>query len=311
MGSITRNIRYYGLIQIPDEAKKSRRFNVTFDIIRPAQSQYLNAKYNPSQTLHGYAMFLSDIRVIRSKPIQWDNVVIDEFRNDTLFLHQSISCSLNAVLTSFVNLEVALTLVPFEKINPIEKWKNLFPEYDAIAVKLLTETMVGQLTLTWDDLEMCSVPDSKPPEHQAPPDPPPPPQLPPTSPDDSLPAIAPPYDGGNDGGFTYKPGGNDDNNPPQEGDMCQLIRVTFTADYYNSQTEFAPITQTVTVFGESGRPYVDASIPGLNPTQQIYIKCRGVVELGQQCGELQVVPLTNFATPGGIKNLVIDEFTPM
>jgi hypothetical protein len=291
MGTLKRTIRYYGLIELPPEAKKARRFVISFDIIRPPVSIYLNDKYNPAKTFLGYAIFLSDTRVVKYKPIEWDNQIIDEFRNDTLFLHQSLSCALNAILTSFVNLELALQLVPFEKINPIEKYKNLFPEYDKVAIKLLTETSVGQINLDWDDQEKCSVPDSKDPEYQAPPDPLPPPKQPGDSPDSSLPPISPPYDGGNDGGLTYKP----DTPPPDPGERCQNLTLTFS---YEVDPDGTGIFQTITnqvihIWGEFEGLSVIRK-PDNRP--DVAVSCHGIPDFDQPCSEeVQVIGISGFS----------------
>lgn len=203
---IERTIRWYGLLRVPADIKQVKWWRLYADIIRPPISPYSNEKYQNPKGFYGYIQNMYGGRVAQTYTHEFDNQILIENSNTNLFLHQSISCSLEAVLSSFVNLFIALPRFPIiQRNNPIKDWQSYGWVPEEFRVKLLTEQTVIKLTFEYAKMQKCEVPESEEPEPPPPPPPPPPPKNPSGSPDNQLPPISDAYDGANDGGLTYKP----------------------------------------------------------------------------------------------------------
>jgi hypothetical protein len=148
------------------------------------------------------------------------------------------------VLTSFINLSVALQLVPFQRNNPIKDWRNLSLPIDEFRIRLIAERTVFKFTYEYEVQENCSVPLSEPSPLPPPPPPPASPEFPFDTPNSGIPPISNAYDGATDSGFTYKP--DNSGEFPFDTEPCILYDMVFrlTDTVTNSVT-----TSSVPVFG--------------------------------------------------------------
>jgi hypothetical protein len=205
-------------------------------VVRQPLSVYLSAKSQPPYSFFGYVTFEKDGYILPVKvPIEFERQIVFHADLDTGFLHQSISCSLEAILTTFVNLGFALNIGAIQRNNPIKDWETPTIEFDTVLVRLLTEDSICSLNISWEEQDNCSVPESTPPRRRRiPPPPPPPPTVPPGSPPGDNPDISPPYEGSDDGGRTYNPDGG--NEPPPPTCTRGTLRVVYTYNGLPNQT---------------------------------------------------------------------------
>lgn len=206
----SRVIRYYGIHELPRQADTAKWLRITVNLERVGSNEYVNVKTEPSRKFHGYIELCRGGNVVKIIPYEFDNQQVLYIFNNELFLHTSISCSLEAILTTFVNFAIALNFPPIERINPIKDYViPLFSDYfDQVRYRLRQETMVCTSLIEWEKQEICSVPESTPPNR--PPTPPAPPKnpkdaKPADAPDAEVPPTAPPYRVNDDDHLTYKP----------------------------------------------------------------------------------------------------------
>jgi hypothetical protein len=246
---ITRQIQYFGILQLPPKGEIIKWWRLTFDLLKPPLSTYRNDRYPVPQGFWGYVQAISNQRVMQTWGIDYENQIIADYSNTNVFLHQSISCHLEAVLTSFVNLGLALNLPPIQRNNPIKDWVAYAQFPDRFRVKLLTPDTYCKLTFEYDFQEVCTVLGSTNPIPPPPPLPPPEAPLPPDTPPQNIPPNSPSYDGVDDNGETFNPGPDDPVNPDfPQGDRCKIYRVTVVVRLQGETDPFPP--QAGLYFGE-------------------------------------------------------------
>lgn len=278
---IERTIQWYGLLKPPSDIKNLKWWRITADIIRPPLSIYRNDKYLTPYGFWGYLQCMYAGRVLHTYRLSYENEVVAYNINTDLFLHQSISCHLEAMLTSFVNL--GLWVRPgfvFERNNPIKEWVNLAMPITEFRIKLLTEDTVFKFTYEYESQENCEVPDSSPPP--PPPFPPPlkPPTFPPNTPNNQLPPISDAYDGENDGGLTYKP---EEQEPPPTGDDCAKYSVLIRATYKQPGADDQINEGTFSVWGPVGSVSIETDNTLFKTAVLLF--CKGFTD--SACGTYQ------------------------
>lgn len=231
-----RTIQFFGIIRPfynPESIVKWWR--LTADIIRPQTSQYINAKFPNPETFYGYVQYIYANRVFRTDTFRYDNQILAFAYNTGAFLHAAVSCSLEAILTSFENQNNGLGLVNISRNNPIKSWNQLFIYPEEIRIRMLSPNNVARFIFEYDVVDNCAVDNSPNPSPEPTPEPPEP-QTPtePETPDSQLPPISEAYEPPDDGGFTYNPEPPDlgepgeGNNTPPIGSNCTIYSVTAT-----------------------------------------------------------------------------------
>ena len=278
MPLLARTIQYYGLLRPPENFSRAKYYDLHFELVRRPTQPYTNKKYPSNKGLFGYLQTFAEGRVLETVALEYEEQVCIRRINDSYFLHACISCHLEAMLTSFIN--VANYLQPgfvIQRNNPIKDWSPSFADFDEIKVRFLDERTVGRLILDFEEIDTCDVLGAEPPPLKKPnlpkrPDIPFPADIPNTS----IPPISPPYEGIDDNGETYNP----DELPPEppEGTQpCLLYRleVEFLTRSFNSQTN---IWETSGLFQTGGNyfgPIVRLVTDNSLPRPSIKVECRG------------------------------------
>lgn len=260
-----RVIRWYGILKPPEEAINSKQATLQFSIIRPHSNLYMSKRSRPNEYFFGYAALLLEEMVVDVVPLRYEKQILFYFFNDNLWLHQNVSCHLEATLTSIVNLGASLGLPPIERVNPIEDWEVPTLPFDEVRVQLEEETAVCELNLVWDEMEECEAGGSPPPR-KPPPTRPTPPKVPPNTPDNELPRISPPYEGEDDNGNTYRP--EDEDDLPETGECVLYLLVI---DYVVELANPPAYTQEYYLWGE----LTDLFFGLENDNWSLFITCRG------------------------------------
>lgn len=293
-----------GIIKIPP-SPKYRFLYLYVNVVRLPIVNFGSSKSNPDKSEYCRLTWNRNGYVQKEDILNFENQLFTWQDDPVGYVATALTCLVENIYTYFDYLATLSQGVPLPRAGKIyiEALKNT-PEEIKIVCRLNTAVEV-QLWRYYYDVA-CEQGDPNPPP---PPDPPPPPKTPSDIP---LGEISPPYEQPSDGGDTIPYPGDDSPSPypPTEGDECVSYTVTFTADYYSSSTEYQTITQTLHCFAPLGRPYIVPSPPGLNPVQQVAIYSSGIAELSEPCGSLHENVVTNFNTPGGVKNLVVDVFEP-
>lgn len=256
--ALVRTIQYYGLLRIPSGLKNVKNYQIYFDLLRRPKQPFTNTKYPFPKGFFGYLQLNYKGRVLDTFALEYEKQVVCTYQNDSLYLHASVSCHLEAMLTSFLN--IGNYLQPgyvVQRNNPIKDWTNFkSPIFDEIAVRFLDEFCTANITFDWESVDFCTVPFSEPPEDGKDSVPPPPPE-PENSdaPNSALPPVSPAYDGNDDDGRTYNPTPDvpDDNDTLE----CTAYGVIWDGDRRltdaNGVVTIAPIfPQTASLFGKIG-----------------------------------------------------------
>lgn len=229
--ALIRTIQYYGLLRIPQALKNVKNYQIYFDLLRRPKQPYTNIKYPFPKGFYGYLQLNYKGRVLETYALEYERQVVQTYKNDSLYLHAAVSCHLEAMLTSFLN--IGNYLQPgyvVQRNNPIKDWTNFkSPVFDEIAVRLIDEFSLAQITFDWESVDVCSVPFSEPPEDGKDTIPLPPPEtFDSDAPNSAFPPVSPAYDGIDDDGRTYNP------SPPDDDDndtvSCTAYSVIFAFD---------------------------------------------------------------------------------
>lgn len=247
MPSLTRNILYYGLIQLTDAMQEAKILQLSFDLTLPQPNEYVNANYFPQeQGVYGYAEIIYKNRCKKAIPLQYSNQMLIDWVNHSAYLRAAIDCSLNTVLTTFENLGAALGLPEISRTDPIKDWEDPILYIDYVEIRLLYATMNGQLNIYWESVDTCTETGADPPSYTPKNFPSPPPDKKPAgTPQSQLPTPSDPYSPPNDGGLTYKP------TPPTEGtdgDLYVLFVDLFAGGNFQAELQiqlWAPFSSSI------------------------------------------------------------------
>jgi hypothetical protein len=253
-----RTIQFYGLLIPNADFVKAKFYEIRFELIREPRQPYTNLKYPSPKGLYGYLQCMSAGRVVCTYPLEYINQVVCRKDYTDFFLHQAVSCHLEAMLTSFIN--VANYLQPgfvIQRDNPIKTWVTSSADFDEIRVRFLDERTVGRIVLDYDLMDSCNVLGS---DLPTPKKPVPPPNsevpVPADIPNNQIPPISPPYEGIDDNGLTYNPDGN---LPPGDlqGEQCTPYGVIFAFDrritFSDGTTQvLLGVPQTASLWGKIG-----------------------------------------------------------
>lgn len=282
MPTITRNIQFFGLLIPATDFEIAKFYSLTFDLVRKPTQPYTNTKYPLARGLFGYLQTLSSGKVTATYALEYERQYVCMQTYTAYFLHQALSCHLESMLDSFIN--VANYLQPgfvIQRNNPIKAWGLGIADFDEIRVKFLDERTVGSITLDYEIIDRCNIPLSDPPNRRR--------EKPPLNvdvpfpadiPNASIPPISPPYRPNNDDGLTYNPDGLPPENPG-EGINCAIYRIEYeygisVRRIATSAIEITPISQFgVNCYGPIGaiRGYTNL------PQPSITLECRGEVTL--------------------------------
>ena len=268
MPSEERQIQFFGLIRPTLEPGRIVKWwRISADIIRPQISRYRNDRYPEFETFYGYLQCMLEDRVARTYNLDYNNSIVAEEYNTSGFLHQALSCHLEAILTSFEEQNTALGLLNIARTNPIKSWSHLFYFPTEIKIRLLTENVVMKFLLEWDYVENCSADVSiQPPPELPPPPPPPPPEIPATdtnTPTPNSPAYEPP----DDNGETFNPGAPE----PPEFEECEAVIVTVELVSPDTGSE----TLTYGMRAPIGDVFVTCTSDGSTYSSGLVIQARG------------------------------------
>jgi hypothetical protein len=298
--SLIRTIQYYGLLRIPAGLKNVKNYQIYFDLLRRPKQPFTNIKYPSPKGFYGYLQLNYKGRVLETYALEYERQVVLNIQNDSLYLHASVSCHLEAMLTSFLN--IGNYLQPgyvVQRNNPIKDWTNFkSPVFDEIAVRFLDEFCIANITFDWEAVDICSVPFSEPPEDGKDTIPFPPPEVEDSdAPNSAFPPVSPAYDGNDDDGRTYNP------NPPVDpGDdtlACTAYSVIFEGNRRitladGSVQNNAILPQTASLFGVIGAIRTEVS----NGVAKIFIVSQGYTFAECQPNQLELIVYEETIAPG-------------
>lgn len=290
MPSINRTIRWYGLLNLPDDFERIADFTLAFDIVRLPTQPYTNVKYPTKKGLFGYVQRILDGRVVQTYPLEYENQIVDADTSTAAYLHSGQVCTIDDINASFINL--GLWVRPgyvVIKTNPLKDWFSPGLGFDSYRIRLIEEICVGNFTFTYQMIPTCAISPFDPP--------PPPPERPPRNqnppqpsslPDSLLPPISPPYQGVDDDGYTYFPGFVPPPPPDEGGIVCQAYRVQIS---YRRRVTFVDgsVQDEVILQNEQGvyGPVNNLRVSIVGNVYEIVYDSRGQLTLGA-CAPLPI-----------------------
>lgn len=296
----TRYVSGRGIIKMPFDKVNFRALKLYIDVIRKPKNIYLNKAWNPDRSFYANLTFGIEDYVYREQAIHFEHEciqLIPDISGQTLF---ALKCALDEIFQSFINLENALGLVHLGVNNGIKEFTALRVDWDTVKVQCYADTAIA-MRLYRLKYDVCDPEDD---DEEPPGEPPPPlPPVPPGTPldSDNYP-VSPPY---NPGDTVPYPDDKPENTELPHGEACVVYRITFKADYMGNGSASYGLESTLNVYGEINALEVVPSPAGLNRIEQVSITTRGIIELGQVCGDLEAVVVTNYDTTNGIENLEI------
>jgi len=177
-----------GILVLPDAAKKARYLRLYFDVKRDPESNYLNLAYEPPRGRFANISVMRGVHVMQTFPVEYKSQMVAFYGDPAGQALVAVQCMYEGVLQTFVNLGLALSLIPISVENKIAEFENVNPLPDRIIVKCYGSAAV-RLVLKGKKYDKCDPSDDEPVEE--PPVPPPPIEpVPPGTPLD----VSPPYD---------------------------------------------------------------------------------------------------------------------
>lgn len=305
--TISRNIRYYGRLILPNSALQSKILSIDFNLIRGAISEYRNFIYRPeSKSNFGIVLLMKDEYVLQEITLAFNNQRIFSSFNDAAFLGRMLLCLEKTIRNDLVVVCNALGGGCFPLPSTLQVYKHREIDFNIVQVCLREEQMLAKITASWVDIERCNDEELEPPEYSPPPPPPPRPEpFPGTTPDPETDFTPdPPYDEPNDGGGTYNP--NPEPPPPDFplGEECQGIRVTGTHSWIpQGESNRLSLTFEVIVFGTILGQEVVSSQSTVGSDSGVFLDGRGRADQGTPCAPVPfpfkiVDPASNFIEGG-------------
>lgn len=142
-----RRISGKGVLKIPTASINNRAYILLTDVIRDANSKYVNLGYNPSRGRLGTVAFVRNSYVVDSKAIEYDRQCFDGINDISGQVMIALKCSNNAILQSILNLSVALAatpggqgLAPINFTNVIAAYENLRLAWDECRIVCYADT---------------------------------------------------------------------------------------------------------------------------------------------------------------------------
>lgn len=150
-----RRISGTGLILPAFADLKHRRYTLFADIIRKPRTPYLNRESQPPETYYGVISLMKDGYVLQTYKIKFDSQIwiFDADISGEVLI--AVKCQYLGVLQTFVNLGVALNLVPISVENTIGNYKALPLQWDSINVQCFADSAIQFVlkALTYDSCE--------------------------------------------------------------------------------------------------------------------------------------------------------------
>lgn len=257
-----------GLLRVPAEAENIRYLRLNIDVIREVAQPFNSNKWSPSRSRYCTLVFMRNEYVIQEEAVDYPRRQYEWVSDSPGQALNAVKCAYKGTLQTFVNLGIALNLVPISVTNLIEEYSNLPLLWDEVRVVCegTTAVQVRLYSLEYDD--ECLTQNE---QELPPPEPPEPPVLP----DVPIPDISLPYD---DDDIT-SPAPIDDipEEPPLEGEECTAYNVLILAGSV-SQPDLA---LSVQVWGEVGAARL---APGTDTVIELF--CRDRVSTGACTKEL-------------------------
>ena len=298
----TRRISGKGIIVVPP-SDKYRVLLLYVNVVRLPLVNFSSSKWNPDRSEYCRIAWERNAYIIRTDILGFESECYTFQSEPAGYIGKSLECMYTNLLYLSASISAAVGAPPLIPGPPI--WTNplnLFPTIIKFCCRLDTAIEV-QLWRMYYDIA-CTEADSPPPP---PPDEPPPPKVPPGTP---IGDISPPPPGGGEPGDTEPNPGDEIAPPPEEtqGGLCSTFRIVWSANFIEDSGNAFFYTEDMQVWGQAVEPYVGASPAGANPTQQVFINCRGLKYLGEPCGEYRAILLTNLNAPGGVEDLTVSIF---
>jgi len=302
-----RTISGKGILLVPDNdmVNQARLMTLFVDVFRRPVNEYLNFKYNPPKSFYATLIFERDSYVVREETLEYPSQSWD-FSPEQYYQNlYALDCVYEGILQTFVNLGVALNLVPISVNNGIALFRHTDLFFDTIKVVCYADTAV-KLSLRSKAYDFCPEQD----ENQ--PDPPPPPpdevtEVPAGTPLSGEDGVSLPYDGSTFDDGNTEPFETDlfdvPEPPPPSGVACDEYGISITYQARLDGGEIVNTTISQTVYGEYNLDVV--LIPrDDDPTFTIGIGifAQGLVSPATVCGEYGYTQFQNLA-PAGLEIL--------
>jgi len=218
----TRRISGTGIIRIPEDMRKLRRYYLYADIIRRPFQRSISREFEPERSYYARINFMSKGYVVQEYVLNYDAQmweIVPDVEGQSLI---AVKCAYAGTLETFENLGVAAGYPPFVTENLTVEMLTMEILIDQINVKMYADTAF-QFALKGRPYSYCG--DENPPS-EPPPDPPEKPE--PVDP--QVPTeISPPYEEDDD--ITNPAPIDDDYVPPDPdpiGEACERYRIQIT-----------------------------------------------------------------------------------
>lgn len=150
----TRIISGVGRLLIPFDASNNRRYTIYANVLRLPTSEYKSFEISPPESLYARITFLNNgyvrKRDVMSFPSQiW--TAVPDVAGQVLI---AVQCMYEGILQTFVNLGIALSLVPISVENTIDGYLHLGLEFDEVRFSCYKDTAL-EITLVGTTYDVC------------------------------------------------------------------------------------------------------------------------------------------------------------
>lgn len=289
-------------VNVPD-ISKVRHLMLFLEKSRSDASEYYSLKTNPPEKFLCTFTECRDEYVIARHDMRYDLQIYQWGDPDPSQLYPFLHCYLKEIFQRLRAIGIPLGLLFPELGDPTLFFPlNTYPQI----LKFVCYNQTA-ISATFKYLLFDECPDVSAPNIPPPPPPLPSPKFPPGTPITPSDGFSPRPPFTNPADYDPAPIDKQPTPPPDNGEPCQLVSVSWTVNVVH-QGQSQSIPQILTVYGETSEPFLDAATGGTALYQQCYITCRGIVQLGQECGALATTVVTNYPNDGGmtIADIVVE-----
>lgn len=143
-----------GVLRIPTDVRKGRAYTLISDVVRLPSSPYLNLNWNPPRGRYGNLVFLRNGYVTADRTIDFKKQSYDGIPDISGQNLLAIKCVYAGILQTFVNLGIALNVVPVSVENSIADYESLSLSWDEVYLLAYSDTAI-QLRLYRVGYDVC------------------------------------------------------------------------------------------------------------------------------------------------------------
>jgi len=151
----TRIISGVGRLLIPFDNSNNRRYAIYANVLRLPTNEYNSFEISPPESLYARMTFLSNGYVRKRDVMSFRSqiwVAVPDVAGQVLI---AVQCMYEGILQTFVNLGVALSLVPISVENTIDEYLHLGLEFDEVRFNCYKDTAL-EVTLVGTTYDVCN-----------------------------------------------------------------------------------------------------------------------------------------------------------